>query len=70
MAGEHGVDEVVLSLGYKPDALLAAYPDGQCGDVRLHYAIESSPLDTAGAIAFATSSVLAGKATRSGAPAR
>jgi mannose-1-phosphate guanylyltransferase len=50
---QHGVDEVVLSLGYKPDALLAAYPDGRCGDVRLHYAIESTPLDTAGAIAFA-----------------
>ena len=49
---QHGVDEVVLSLGYKPDAP-AAYPDGRCGDVRLHYAIESSPLDTAGAIAFA-----------------
>jgi mannose-1-phosphate guanylyltransferase len=50
---EHGVDEVVLSLGYKPDALLAAYPDGRCGPVKLHYAIESVPLDTAGAIAFA-----------------
>jgi mannose-1-phosphate guanylyltransferase len=50
---EHGVDEVVLSLGYKPDALLAAYPDGRCGEVKLHYAIESTPLDTAGAIAFA-----------------
>jgi len=50
---EHGVDEVVLSLGYKPDALLAAYPDGRCGPVKLHYAIESTPLDTAGAIAFA-----------------
>lgn len=23
----HGVDEVVLSLGYKPDAFLKAYPD-------------------------------------------
>ena len=50
---QHGVDEVVLSLGYKPDALLAAYPDGRCGEVRLRYAIESTPLDTAGAIAFA-----------------
>ncbi len=50
---EHGVDEVVLSLGYKPDALLAAYPDGRCGPVKLRYAIESTPLDTAGAIAFA-----------------
>jgi mannose-1-phosphate guanylyltransferase len=49
----HGVDEVVLSLGYRPDAFLAAYPDGRCGTVKLHYAVESSPLDTAGAIAFA-----------------
>lgn len=49
----HGVDEAVLSLGYKPDAFLAAYPDGRCGDVKLRYAVESSPLDTAGAIAFA-----------------
>jgi mannose-1-phosphate guanylyltransferase len=49
----HGVDEVVLSLGYRPDAFLKAYPGGRCGDVKLHYAVESSPLDTAGAIAFA-----------------
>jgi mannose-1-phosphate guanylyltransferase len=49
------VDEVVLSLGYRPNAFLAAYPDGRCGDVKLHYAVEASPLDTAGAIAFAAS---------------
>ena len=49
----HGVDEVVLSLGYRPDAFLEAFPDGRCGGVKLHYAVEGSPLDTAGAIAFA-----------------
>jgi len=49
----HGIDEVVLSLGYRPDAFLAAYPDGKCGSVALRYAVEPSPLDTAGAIAFA-----------------
>jgi mannose-1-phosphate guanylyltransferase len=49
----HGIDEVVLSLGYRPDAFLKAFPDGCCGRVKLHYAVESSPLDTAGAIAFA-----------------
>lgn len=49
----HGVEEVVLSLGYRPDAFLAAFPDGRCGGVKLHYAVESSPLDTGGAIAFA-----------------
>jgi mannose-1-phosphate guanylyltransferase len=48
-----GVDEAVLSLGYRPDAFTAAYPDGRCVDVSLHYAVESEPLDTAGAIRFA-----------------
>jgi mannose-1-phosphate guanylyltransferase len=49
----HGVDEVVLSLGYRPDAFLAAYPDGSCAGAKLIYAVEPEPLDTAGAIAFA-----------------
>jgi mannose-1-phosphate guanylyltransferase len=49
----HGIDEVVLSLGYKPDAFLEAFPEGRCAGVRLKYAVESSPLDTAGAIRFA-----------------
>jgi mannose-1-phosphate guanylyltransferase len=51
--GRHGIDEAVLSLGYRPDAFLAAYPDGHCGEVRLRYAVEPDPLDTAGAVAFA-----------------
>ena len=49
----HGVDDAVLSLGYRPDAFAAAYPDGICAGVRLHYAVEPEPLDTAGAIRFA-----------------
>ncbi len=49
----HGVDEVVLSLGYRPDAFTDAFPDGDCAGVQLHYAVEPEPLDTAGAIAFA-----------------
>lgn len=49
----HGVDEAVLSLGYRPDAFLQAYPDGRCAGVRLLYAVEPEPLDTAGAIRFA-----------------
>ncbi|MCZ9336081.1 nucleotidyltransferase family protein, partial [Klebsiella pneumoniae] len=27
---QHGVTEAVLSLGYKPDTFLEAYPDGTC----------------------------------------
>jgi len=49
----HGVDEVVLSLGYKEDVFRDAYPDGQCGGVALRYAVEPEPLDTAGAVRFA-----------------
>ena len=52
----HGVDEVVLSLGYRPDAFLAAYGDGVCAGVRLRYAVEPQPRDTAGGIAFAARS--------------
>jgi mannose-1-phosphate guanylyltransferase len=49
----YGIDEAVLSLGYRPDAFVAAYPDDTCAGVRLRYAVESEALDTAGAIRFA-----------------
>ncbi|HTZ09835.1 MAG TPA: NDP-sugar synthase [Acidimicrobiales bacterium] len=49
----HGVDEAVLSLGYRPDAFMAAYPGGEAAGVRLSYAVEPEPLDTGGAIGFA-----------------
>jgi mannose-1-phosphate guanylyltransferase len=49
----HGITEAVLALGYRPDTFQAAYPDGRCAGVTLHYAIEPEPRDTAGAIRFA-----------------
>jgi mannose-1-phosphate guanylyltransferase len=49
----HGVDDMVLSLGYQPDGFRDAYPGGRCAGATLHYAIEPEPLDTAGAIRFA-----------------
>ncbi len=48
-----GVDDVVLSLGYRPDAFGVAYPSGRCGGAGLRYATESEPLGTAGALLFA-----------------
>lgn len=48
-----GVDDAVLSLGYLPDAFMKAYPDGVSAGVALSYAVEPTPLDTAGAIRFA-----------------
>ena len=51
--GAAGVDEAVVSLGFRPDAFIDAFPDGECAGVRVRYAIEDEPLDTAGAIRFA-----------------
>lgn len=52
----HGITEVILSLGFAPDVFQQAYPDGHCNGVKIHYAIEPEPLDTAGAIRFAADS--------------
>jgi mannose-1-phosphate guanylyltransferase len=49
----HGVDDIVLSLGYKPDGFKNAYPSGTCAGAKLTYVVEDEPLGTAGAIAFA-----------------
>ncbi|MGO9558439.1 MAG: sugar phosphate nucleotidyltransferase [Acidimicrobiales bacterium] len=49
----HGIDRVVLSVGYRPDAFMEAFPEGELCGVRLAYAVEPELLDTAGAVAFA-----------------
>ncbi len=49
----HGVDEAILSLGYLPATFTEAYPDARAAGVRLTYAVEPEPLDTAGAVRFA-----------------
>jgi mannose-1-phosphate guanylyltransferase len=50
-----GVDEVVLSIGYRPDAFTERFPGGSVpgSSLRLRVAVESEPLGTAGAIRFA-----------------
>jgi len=49
----HGVEDVVLSMGYRPDAFRERFPEGRAGGVELTYAVEPEPRDTAGAIRFA-----------------
>ena len=49
----HGVDRVVLSLGYRPDSFFAAFPSNMAAGIPLTYVVEPEPLDTAGAIRFA-----------------
>jgi mannose-1-phosphate guanylyltransferase len=49
----HGIEDVVLSMGYRADAFTDVYPAGTCAGLPVHYAVEPEPLDTAGAIRFA-----------------
>ena len=51
--GRHGADRAVLSLGYRPDAFVDAFPTGEIEGVKLIYAVEPELLGTAGALRFA-----------------
>jgi NDP-sugar pyrophosphorylase family protein len=53
----HGVDEVVLSMGYLPDAFVSHFPGGRFEGITLRYAVEADPLGTAGGIRFAAEGV-------------
>ena len=56
-----GVTDIVLALGFQPDAFRAAFPGDSLTHagvtVNLHYAVEPEPRDTAGAIKFAADAV-------------
>ena len=45
----HQVDDIILSMGYLPDKIQEYFGDGSKFGVKLHYAVEDSPLGTAGA---------------------
>jgi NDP-sugar pyrophosphorylase family protein len=45
-----GVADVVLSLGYRPERIQAAFPGGAAAGLRLHYVVEDTPLGTGGAV--------------------
>lgn len=55
--GAHGVDEVVLSLGYLPNAFTEHFSDDRFGDMKLRFVIEHEPLGTAGGIRFAAEGI-------------
>lgn len=48
-----GVTDAVLALGFQPDPFFDAFPGDRCAGVNITYAVEETPLDTAGAIGFA-----------------
>ncbi len=49
----YGIDEVVLSLGYRADRFVEHFPEASYHGVTLEYAVEPEPLGTAGGIRFA-----------------
>ena len=53
----YDVDEVVLAIGYLPDAFIEHFPRGNYAGIELRYRVESEPLGTAGAIRFAAEGI-------------
>ncbi|MEZ5074466.1 MAG: NDP-sugar synthase [Solirubrobacterales bacterium] len=51
--GRHGVDDIVMACGFRPDDIRAVLGDGVPGGPRLRYVEEPEPLGTAGAIKHA-----------------
>jgi len=47
---KYGITEIILALSYLPDVIKEHFGDGRRLGVRLHYALEDSPLGTAGAV--------------------
>jgi len=47
---KYGITEIILALSYLPDVVKEYFSDGRRLGVQLHYALESSPLGTAGAV--------------------
>jgi mannose-1-phosphate guanylyltransferase / phosphomannomutase len=50
---KHGIEEIVITLHYQPEAIQQYFGDGQDWDVAIHYSIEEDqPLGTAGSIKY------------------
>ena len=46
----HGINDIVLAMGYKPDSIFAYFKDGAGPGIKLTYSLEAKPLGTAGAV--------------------
>ena len=50
LLGTAGVREIVFSVAYRPERIQAVFGDGSPFGVRIHYAVEETPLGTGGAV--------------------
>jgi len=46
----HGINDIVLAMGYKPDSIFSYFKDGAGTGIKLTYSLEGKPLGTAGAV--------------------
>jgi len=46
----HGINDIVLAMGYKPDSIFSYFKDGAGEGIKLTYSLEETPLGTAGAV--------------------
>ncbi|MGA2368260.1 MAG: NDP-sugar synthase [Dehalococcoidia bacterium] len=51
----HGINEIVLAMGYKPDSIFEYFRKSSTLDIKLTYSLEEKPLGTAGAVKHAGS---------------
>ncbi len=54
---EHGIDEIVLAMGYKPNSIFDYFRKSASLHVKLTYSLEEKPLGTAGAVKHAADHV-------------
>ena len=47
---KYGFDDIIITLGYKPDEIMSYLGDGSRYGVKIRYNIEDTPLGTAGSV--------------------
>ena len=47
---QHGIDDIIFSMGYLPEGIKSYFGDGSSMGVKLTYVVEDQPLGTAGAV--------------------
>ena len=50
----HGIDEVVITLAFMPQAIRGYFGDGETMGLHIDYSIEEQPLGTAGSVRLAS----------------
>ncbi len=55
---KHGIDEVILSIGYMADKIKTYFGDGSKWGIKINYVVEAEPLGTGGALKKAAEGII------------